>query len=403
VGTELLLGRVQNTNATYLSLRLAQLGIDVVRHVVIGDTRAEIGSVLLEALEATDVVVLSGGLGPTDDDLTRDAVCETLGRPLVYDKSLEDGIRSFFRGRPEGVPERSFRQAYRPADAIPLANRNGTAPGLWLDVQDKVVIILPGPPRELEPMVDEEVVPRLKTRTGGMVVLSHSVWIAGREEPVVQDAVVDLFRLENPNLGIYATPGQIELRVTAQASSRAEAESLTRPVVEDIRARLGVYVFGEDDDTLAGVAGRMLKSRGLTLAAAESCTGGLLGAMITAVPGSSTYFRGGVVSYDANVKVAVLGVPQTIIDHDGVVSGPCAEAMANGAMRVIGSDAALSITGWAGPDGEQVGTVVIGLALKNSARTLSKVCHFPGNRDGIRVRAAYAALDLLRRTLMEVE
>ncbi|HEX6989139.1 MAG TPA: competence/damage-inducible protein A, partial [Bacillota bacterium] len=354
IGTELLLGETLNTNAQYLGQHLADLGIDVYRRAVVGDNLARAQEAVAQALARADVVLTTGGLGPTMDDVTREVIAAVTGRPLRRDPALAAALASDLEARGLAVTETQLRQALLPEGAEALPNPYGTAPGIWVEVDGRVVCALPGPPAERRPMFTAQVEPRLRRLLpGGAAGLHRRILkVCGLPEAEVEDRLADLIaRQSDPTIAPYAKSGEIHLRLATKASDPADAAARFDGLEAEIRRRLGWHLFGRDDDTLPGVVGRLLAARGLTLAAAESCTGGLLGARITDVPGSSAYFLLSVVAYSNHAKQRVLGVPGDLLAAHGAVSEPVALAMAEGARRVAGADVGLGVTGIAGPGG----------------------------------------------------
>lgn len=405
VGTELLLGEILNTNARYLSQQLSGLGIDNFYQVTVGDNPGRLAGVLRTALDRSDVVITSGGLGPTLDDLTREVAAEVAGRPLQLDESVLAGIQAFFQRLGRRMSDNNRRQAMVPEGARVLSNRAGTAPGLIIPAGQKALILLPGPPRELQPMFEEHVVPYLTERRGGIpeLIVSRTLKFCGIGESAVEDSLLDLIRNQtDPNIAPYAKPGEVHLRLSTKALSVAAGLQRIAPVERAIRERLGDFIFGVDDDTLEQAVGAMLRERNLTLALAESCTGGLIGQRITSVAGSSEYFLGSAVVYANSAKTALLGVSPELLTRFGAVSEEVAGAMAEGARRVFGADLALSVTGIAGPGGgtpeKPVGTVCFGLAGPDG--TISKRDLYWGSRADIRERSAQEALVMLRNRLL---
>ena len=410
VGTELLLGQIANTNAQYLSKRLAALGVDVYHHVVVGDNEERLAEAVRQALLRSDVVLTTGGLGPTLDDVTRDAVAKAIGRDQVFDESVWREIEGFFRRAGREPSQNNRRQAQVIKGSIVLPNTNGTAPGLIVELSParpgqpaKAIILLPGPPRELIPMFEAHVEAYLRSiGAGAEVILSRTLKVCSMGESLVEERLRDLMESgPNPTLAPYAYPGEVHLRITAKASDEGLAMRMIRPVEEEIRARIGRFVFGADETTLEQALGLRLESMRLTIGLAESCTGGLVGERITSVPGSSRYFRGGVVAYDNSVKTSLLGVSAETLEHHGAVSIECAKEMAEGARKVLDCDLGLSITGIAGPEGgtpeKPVGTVFVWIS--GPLGDLGKRYSFWGGRQDVRWRASQEALALAWRYL----
>jgi nicotinamide-nucleotide amidase len=398
VGTELLLGQIVDTNAASLCRALSEAGIAVYRRVTVGDNRPRLLAALREALDSADFVFTIGGLGPTQDDITRDVLAEAMGVPLRFEESIAERLRAFFANRGLPVLDSQMRQAYVPTSGRALDNPNGTAPGLLFEAHGKTAIALPGPPGEFLPILENEVMPYLRSRVGGTTIRSRVVRVCGMGEAMVEDRVKDLMASDNPTVAPYAKTGEVHLRVTAQAEGVEAAEALIEPVVREITERLGTHVYAYDDETLEGAVVRMLRQAGLTLATAESCTGGLLAQRITDVPGSSEVFLGGVVAYSNEAKTSLVGVPQEMIRSHGAVSREVAEALAAGVRARFGADIGVGITGIAGPGGgtpdKPVGLVWMALATDAGVQSESTV--YIGIRRDIRTKATQTALTKLR-------
>ncbi|MDQ0286339.1 nicotinamide-nucleotide amidase [Desulfofundulus luciae] len=402
-GTELLLGEVLNTHAQYLGRQMAAHGIEVILHTTVGDNWDRLAQVLKAALERADLIIVTGGLGPTTDDLTKDTVARVLGLPMVLDEPTLQWLREFMARRGTPVFESMARQAYFPAGARVLPNPVGTAPGALLEHQGKVVILLPGPPRELKAMFENSVVPYLASLGNpGMVTRTRLLKVTGISESEVQELIGDLGGQGNPGIAYVAQPGEVHVRISARAADGAAAEQMITGLLEKVRERLAGYLFGMDDDVLEEVVGRLLAQKGLTCALAESCTGGLTAARLTSVPGSSEYFLGSIVAYDNRVKEKVLGVPLETLQAHGAVSQQTAVAMAEGVRSLAGAHLGLSITGIAGPGGgtpaKPVGLTYIALAAPDG--TSCREFHFPGHRQAVRQGAANAALNMIRLYLL---
>ncbi len=402
VGTELLLGQIVDTNAAYLGRALSEVGIGVYRRTTVGDNPERLRAALTEALDAADVVFTIGGLGPTMDDITRDVLSEVTGVPLALDDGIADRLRAFFVSRGLSVLDSQLRQAYVPVRGRALPNPNGTAPGLLFDVPPKLAIALPGPPGEFIPILDNEVVPILRDRTGGATIRSRVIRVCGLGEAAVEDRVKDLMLGLNPTVAPYAKTGEVHLRVTARGSSAEEAEGLAAPLVEEIGRRLGPHVYAFDDEPLEAAVVRLLRDRASTVAVAESCTGGLLAGRITDVPGSSEVFLGGIVTYSNGAKADLLGVPPTMLEAHGAVSREVAEAMAVGVRRRLGSDLGVGITGIAGPGGGTADKPVglVWTAVSRAAGVVSERNVYIGIRRDVRTKATQTALTMLRDELM---
>ena len=402
VGTELLLGNIANTDAQMISQGLSQLGINVYYHTVVGDNPQRVRQAVDIARGRADILITTGGLGPTCDDLTKVAVAQAFGKELVYHEPSAQRIRERFAQRGTPVTENNFQQAMVPEGCTVLDNDWGTAPGVAFQAGGTHVLMLPGPPRECEMMFRHRALPYLQQLADG-VIASRTVKTFGIGESAAEALLRDLMNaLHNPTLVPYAKPTGTELRITAHAPTREEALRLIAPVEEQVKAILGDKVIGVDVDSLEEVCFALLKDRGLTVGTAESCTGGLLAKLLTDLPGSSAVFRGGVVSYTNGVKAGLLGVPQDLLDRYGAVSPQVAEAMARGAKAALGCDIALSTTGVAGPDaddrGNPIGLVYLGLAWGDQCQ-VTEFRAGPVERERVRRQAAQTALDLLRRHL----
>ena len=402
VGTELLLGSIANTDAQMISQGLSQLGINVYYHTVVGDNPQRVRQAVDIARGRADILITTGGLGPTCDDLTKVAVAQAFGKELVYHEPSAQRIRERFAQRGTPVTENNFQQAMVPEGCTVLDNDWGTAPGVAFQAGGTHVLMLPGPPRECAMMFRHRALPYLQKLSDG-VIASRTVKTFGIGESAAEALLRDLMNaLHNPTLAPYAKPTGTELRITAHAPTREEALRLIAPVEEQVKAILGDKVIGVDVDSLEEVCFALLKDRGLTVGTAESCTGGLLAKLLTDLPGSSAVFRGGVVSYATQAKAGLLGVPQDLLDRYGAVSPQVAEAMARGAKAALGCDIALSTTGVAGPDaddrGNPIGLVYLGLAWGDQCQ-VTEFRAGPVERERVRRQAAQTALDLLRRHL----
>jgi nicotinamide-nucleotide amidase len=402
VGTELLLGQIANTNARWMSESLAAIGADVLHHQVVGDNLDRIVEAMRLSAGRADVVIVTGGLGPTQDDITRDALAVVMDAPMVRHPELEDLLREKFRsfGRRE-MPESNLRQADVPEGARYLTPSRGTAPGLVADLPGGTrIYAVPGVPEEMVEMMEGTILPELASE-GAAVVRSRVLRCAGIGESALAERVDDLFsRSANPTIAFLASSGEVKVRITAKAATAEAAERLIEPVAEEVRRRLGDVVFTTDDETLEAAVVRLLTSAGATLACAESITGGGVGARITSVPGASEVFVGSGVVYRNEAKAGVLGVSRETLEGPGPVSEECALEMAAGARRVFGSDLGLSLTGAAGPQshgGSPPG--VIWIALDGDEVTHARGFQVPGERDRVRRWAEQAALDLVRRHL----
>lgn len=403
VGTELLLGQIANTNAKELSERLAETGLDVLHHQVVGDNVERIAEAVELANGRADVVVLTGGLGPTGDDVTREGLANAFGVELVTHPEIEDFLRERFRAFERDMPESNLRQAQVPAGARYILPERGTAPGLVLERDDGVVYAVPGVPAEMREMLEGTILPELRERAGESTIASRIIKTAGMAEAQVAEVLDDLFEgSDNPTVAYLAGSGEVRVRLTAKAASRAQAMELIAPVEEEVRRRLGPAVYGSDDDLLEEVIGRMLQDRGWRLACAESLTGGALGARLTEIPGASLWFAGSAVCYTNEAKRRLLEVPEEILEGPGAVSEECARAMADGARRIYGAEVGVALTGVAGPEEQEArppGTVWVAV-LGAGGEEVRKVVA-PGDRDGVRRWAVQSGLILLRKRLLE--
>lgn len=407
IGTELLTPFRIDTNSLYLTARLNELGIDVTAKGVVGDDVRDLEGALRIALQQADLVITSGGLGPTADDLTREAVSSVLGLTLTEDPAIVDQLRERFAKRGSPMPEINRRQAMVPDGATVLPNPRGSAPGLLIAHGDKLVLMLPGPPRELEPMFDASVRDRLAERSAGRQLRRRVIKIAGLPESKVDEVAAPVYRTftELPvplSTTILASPGQVELHLSARDTNTALMDAQLDSAVVALAAAVGESVFSTDGRAIEVVVGDALRSRGLTIALAESCTGGMVAARLTDVAGSSAYVLGGVVAYANAVKREVLHVPAVVLEANGAVSEPVAEAMAVGVRKALGADIGIAVTGIAGPDGgtpeKPVGTVCFSVCGPGDARrTVTRMV--PGDRPLIRQWSVMVALDLVRRAL----
>lgn len=401
VGTELLMGQILNTNAHFIAKELAPSGIDMYHQVVVGDNPARLTEAVQTALRRADVVLLSGGLGPTDDDLTKETVAEAMGKELVLFEDEWKKLISWFTSKGRTIAPNNKKQAMFPIDAIILPNPNGTAPGCIMEADGKAAILMPGPPRELQPMFLNHVMPYLLKRSGHRLY-SREVRIFGMGESDVTYRLDDLIKHQtNPTIAPYAKTSEVTLRITARCQSDEEGEALVTPMIEAIRETLGDVVYDTDGHELSEVCHRALIASGKTLAVAESCTGGRLADAFINWPGSSAYLIEGDVTYSNDAKMRRLGVRKETLDTVGAVSEECAREMAEGLRKAAGTDYALSTTGYAGPDGGEpgkpVGTVFIAFASED--KTVVKRLNLFGDRDRIRHSAMLNALDLLRRNI----
>jgi nicotinamide-nucleotide amidase len=402
VGTELLLGQIVDTNSAWIGEQLAANGIDCLFQAKVGDNHARIVTALRDALDRADAVLVCGGLGPTHDDITREAIADVMGTTLKQDDAVADTIRAMFSARGRRMADNNLRQALVPVGAAVIPQTRGTAPGLICPVGDAVIYAVPGVPHEMQDMLTRAVLPDLRRRSGDMsVIASRVVRTWGESESGLDERLRDVItRLDeagNPTLAFLASGWEgLKVRLTAKADTLAAAEAVLGRWEAEIRELLGPLVFGADDDTMESVTLDLLRLRGLTVGLAESVTGGLVAARLTGVPGASDVFRGSIVSYASEVKYDLLGVP------DGpVVTSEAAAEMAVGARRALGADIGLALTGVAGPDeqeGQPVGTLHVGIASDDGVTTAS--LRLPGTRDQMRQFSVISSLDLLRRQLL---
>lgn len=348
VGTEILLGDILNTNAQFLSRELASLGFNVLFQCTVGDNRLRLLSVLENAAKRSDVIILTGGLGPTPDDITKEVCAEFCNKKLIPDKESLDKIEAFFALKNTPMPESNKKQALIPEDAIILRNDNGTAPGCIMKKGDTVLVILPGPPKEMIPMFLDSVKPYLQSLSSE-TILSHNIRTFGIGESAMSEKVSDLLESANPTVAPYAKNGEALLRVTAKAESREKAEALMKPLLDEINRRLGSYIYGIDANSIEETAVKLLREKNLTAAFAESCTGGLCAKRITDISGASQVFHCGIVSYSNEIKHRILGVSEENLSRYGAVSAVVAAEMALGVKRLSGASFGISVTGMAGP------------------------------------------------------
>ena len=403
IGSELTSGVTVNSNAAYLARRLAEAGIVCSRQVAVGDERAVLLEAIREALGRCGLMVMTGGLGPTFDDVTLETLAEATGRPLIYHPEIAAGIRRFYTRLGRRLQRAAMRQAYVPRGATPLPNPIGTAPGVWLPLADAIVVALPGVPGEMRAIVERFVLPRLKRLGGGAAVETRTLRTAGVAELSIQAILARLRIPDAIQVGLYPHLRMVDVRLTATAPTRRQAQTALRPLETRLRRALGSAVYGSDEDTLEEIVGRLLVARRLTVGVAESCTGGQVCDRLTNVPGSSRYVRGGVVAYHNDVKRRSLGVPVETLERFGAVSAQTAARMAEGVRRLTGASVGLAITGIAGPAGgtsrKPVGLVCLGLSDGRRTRTLQR--RFFGDRRSIKTQAAQTALNWLRLFLLK--
>jgi nicotinamide-nucleotide amidase len=404
VGTELLLGQIVNSNAAEIATRLADHGLSHHHQAVVGDNAGRMAAAIREATSRSDALIITGGIGPTQDDVTREVVAEVAGVGLVFDEVYAEAMRLRFESLGREFPSSNLRQAHYPEGAVVIPNHKGTAPGFRVLVGSCWVIALPGVPQEMLDMLDTSVVPFLVEASGtdAGTVVSRVLRSWGLSEAALSERLDDLFvGSTNPTVAFLASSGVIKVRLTARAANRAEAEALIAPVEAEVRDRLGGFVFGTDDDTIERIVHDRLAALGWTVGTAESATAGLVAARLASLPGSSDRFRGSIVAYASDLKTSLLGVPEAVIDEHGVVSEETALAMARGATVALGCDVAVSVTGVAGPDplDAAIGTMCVAVVTPHTERV--RTFRMPGDRERVRTYTATAALHQIRIALGE--
>lgn len=402
IGTELLLGKITDTNATFLAQQLAALGIDLYFVSTVGDNQGRIVETLRRAWERADLIITTGGLGPTEDDLTHESIAELLGEEMRVDPEMESELRAFFQSRGVTMPERNIKQAMLTPSSRQLRNPVGTAPGWWTERDGHIIVSMPGVPHEMMRMWTYEAVPLLRPLTG-TVLFTRMLRVAGLGESMVEQRLQALLSNPNPTIATYAKRDAVDVRITAKAATEQEAQALVETMETEARQILGTHAFGIDNETLQSVLGALLLEKGWTLGAMESCTGGLFASTITDVPGSSDYFRGGLVSYSTELK-AEWGVPRELLEEYGAVSIETARAMASATRARLGVDVGIGITGVAGPseqEGKPVGAVHIAVESPLGAATTSPNLTKMG-RVEVKWRATMSALNLARLHLLGV-
>ncbi len=404
VGTELLLGNIVNTNAAFISEKCAMLGLSMYYQSVVGDNEGRLEELLKTAWKRSDVVILSGGLGPTQDDLTKETAAKVMGRPLVEDTRAKTEIEDFMARRGRSITENNWKQAMAPEGSIVLYNPNGTAPGIIMEDGEKCMILLPGPPNELIPMFEQQVYPYLH-RLQPEIICSKMVKLCGIGESSAETKILDLIENQsNPTVAPYAKTGEVHLRITAKANSEQEAYRLMEPVEQELQARFGDLIYTDEPEvTLEMALYELLKANGLTVTTAESCTGGLLAGRLINVPGISQYLKEGYVTYSNEAKEKLLGVPAETLKRYGAVSPQTAEAMAEGGAKAANADLCIAVTGIAGPDGgteeKPVGLVYMSCYCRGTYYTEKN--QYTGSRSKIREYSVASALTLLRRVILE--
>ena len=403
IGSELLAPDRTDTNSLWLTEKLNSIGIEVRLKTIVGDDDARLEEAIRDAIKRSRVVITTGGLGPTEDDITRKVAARALGRRLLLDDALLEQIRERFRAFGRTMPERNSRQAMVIDGAEVLPNPNGSAPGLYIEHEGTAVSLLPGPPREMRPMFEDHVLPKLSGRAGGIRVRRRLLRVAGFGESALDEKIAPIYtQYENPQTTILFNKTEIEIHLTAHAKTEPEAEKLLDELSARLEERLGHAIFAFNGETMEQVVALKLTVGNYTLGVAESCTGGLVAQRLTEIPGSSKYFVEGVVAYSNDAKVRTLGVDPELLKEYGAVSAEVAEAMAQGIRKRAGSDFGLSITGIAGPDGgsEEKPVGLVYIALSDEAHTEHRRLMIPGDRHLIRWRSSQFVLDLLRRRLI---
>lgn len=404
VGTEILLGNIVNTNAAYLSEQCAKLGLSCFYQTVVGDNEERLKETIKTALSRAEIIILSGGLGPTQDDLTKESAAKVMGRELFLDEASKNSIEKYFKQRNLEITENNWKQAMIPQGSVIIDNHNGTAPGVIIEDGEKRVILLPGPPNELKPMFEESIIPYLHKLLPG-TIYSKTVKICGVGESKAETMIQDLIETQtNPTIAPYAKTGEVHLRVTAKADDEKEARRLTKPVVKELKERFGNNVYTtEEDVTLEKAVVDLLTANNLTVSTVESCTGGMLAARLINVPGVSDAYKSGFITYSNKAKRKMVGVKKTSLDRYGAVSRKVAEEMVKGAYLVNKADVIVAITGIAGPDGgteeKPVGLVYVACFVCGTVTV--KEFHFSGNRDKIRETTVAHALGLMRQCILE--
>lgn len=404
VGTELLMGQIANTNAQYISSRLPDAGIGVYYHDVVGDNPERLKQSLDLALSRSDVIILTGGLGPTQDDLTKETVAAAVNRQLVLDQESLDVMEEFFKKHCRKMTHNNVKQAYLPEGCIIVRNRNGTAPGCIMEENGKIIVMLPGPPSEMKPMFEETVMPYFAAKSDYRLE-SRFLRIFGIGESAVEDMLLDLIEKQtNPTIAPYAKDGEVTLRITARYDKSCPNEDLIGPVEDEIRRRLGDAVYSNDNSSLDEIAARLLIDSKMTLSIAESCTGGMVSSRLTDMPGISEVFDRAIVTYSNRAKMEELGVAQETLDSFGAVSEQTAREMAEGVRRVSETDIGISVTGIAGPGGgsEEKPVGLVYAALSHKDGTVVKKLDLWGSRSRIRNVTCLHVFDMLRRHLLKL-
>ncbi|MDE7016014.1 MAG: competence/damage-inducible protein A [Lachnospiraceae bacterium] len=403
VGTEILLGNIVNTNAAYLSEKCAGIGLSCYYQDVVGDNEERLTNVIRTALQRADVLLLSGGLGPTQDDLTKEVAAKVLGRNLYLHEPSKEAIDSFFKSRGIEITENNWKQAMMPEGCIVVDNPNGTAPGVIIEDKGKHIVLMPGPPNELVPMFESAIMPYLNALEPG-IIYSQTVKICGVGESKAESMVEDMIAAQsNPTIATYAKTGEVHLRVTARAEDEKEAKKLVKPVVKELKGRFGNNVYTTQEDvTLERAVVDLLLANNLTVSTVESCTGGMLAARLINVPGVSEVFKTGYITYSNKSKRKILGIKKSTLEKHGAVSPEIAKEMAKGASLFAKADVTVGITGVAGPDGgsEEKPVGLVYIACSVCGRVNVRECHFSGSRMKIRESSVSAALSLMRESIL---
>ncbi len=399
IGHELLMGEIVDTNAAYIGSQLPRLGIELQRVTQLGDDLRTLTEAFCLALSRSEFIFCTGGLGPTQDDLTREAISGALGETMTVNEEMKKTLIEYFARRNVEMPERNIKQATLIPSAKAIPNPRGTAPGWWVEKNGHTIVAMPGPPNELREMWTSYVFPRLHARPGVQLIVSRNIKTTGLSEAAVADFAAAWFGKENPYLGIYARPDGIHLRFLARGNTESECRALIKPCEEDIVSKLKDYIWGYDDEQPEATAGELLRAKHMTLAIMESCTGGALSSAITDIPGSSDYFKGGFVTYTTEMKIAY-GVPAEVIKKHGVISAETAAAMATAARKKLGADVGIGVTGVAGPaevEGKQVGTVFAAIDLRDKIESIP--LRTPPRRELVKSRAVITPLIALCKLL----
>ncbi len=402
IGSELLTPEKTDTNSLWLTEKLNEIGIEVKLKTVVGDDEMRLEETIRDALRRSDIVISTGGLGPTEDDITRKISASAIGRELVFKQEMVVELIERFRRWGREMPEINQRQAFIIDGAAVLPNPNGSAAGMTIEIEEKFFVILPGPPRELKPMFENFVLPKLKEKAGEIVVKRKVLRVSGMGESAIDEKIAPVYlRYKNPQTTILFNRSEVEIHLTGQGTSEAEVEELLQEVAAQIVEKLGAAVFATNGELMEEIVGKLLAEKGKTLSVAESCTGGLIAERLTEIAGSSLYFTEGVIAYANEAKIRTLNVRRELIEKHGAVSAEVAEAMAKGMRKRAQTDYAISVTGIAGPAGgteeKPIGLVFIGYAHETQTESIKII--LPGDRYLIRWRASQAALDLLRRKL----